>query len=197
MKNKIFVRNVMFLSLIIGLFSCKHQPAHQTVRGCVADASMNNVMIITENGDTLNISTMDADPAKVKGVMLRDMVEITYVKEKMENAEVLKAEKLVVTTHSPYYFISGTWLEPNPIDLSDSQGVILKEDGSAESVGMATLLFKKWELSDDNKLLLTYESIGNRQTLKGVDTMQMEKLDADSLVLSRDGYVIWRFARKK
>ncbi len=98
--------------------------------------------------------------------------------------------------HSPYSYIQGIWLEPNPINPSGSQGIALKEDGTASSVGMATLIFKKWVLNGD-KLLLTYESIGNKQTLEGTDTLQIEKLNADSLVLSASGNVVWRLAREK
>ncbi len=186
---------LLVLFLLYGLSSCKNEPVRQTVKGYVVDATMNNVMIIADNGDTLNISTMDADPAKVHGVLLNDSVKITYVKEKVGESTIFKAEELVVTVHSPYFYIQGTWLEPNPINSSEAQGVTLNEDGSASSVGMASLLFKKWMLTDD-KLLLTYESIGNKQTLEGTDTLQVVKLNRDSLVLSSTCGIIWRFARE-
>ncbi len=171
-------------------------PVSHVVTGKVMDATMNNITLISDAGDTLNISTMDADPAKVPGVMINDSVRITYKNEKIEGSEILKAEALEITAHSPYFYIHGTWLQPNPINSSESQGVTLNEDGTAVSVGMATLLFKKWELLD-NKLMLSSESIGNRQTLIGVDTLQIVKLDADSLVLSSGGNIVWALARKK
>ena len=54
----------LFVSLFLfGIVACKQAPVSKTVNGVVMDASMNNVTIITDSGDTLNISTMDADPA--------------------------------------------------------------------------------------------------------------------------------------
>lgn len=196
MKKKNWITVLLIGSLTLGLLSCKNEQVRQTVTGYVADATMNNVMIITNNGDTLNISTMDADPAKVEGVLVDDSVKVTYVKEKLDKIEILNAEELVVTAHSPHFYIQGTWLEPNPIKPSESQGVTLNKNGSASSVGMSTLLFKKWILIDD-KLLLTYESIGNKQTLVGTDTLQIVQLNEDSLVLSSSGEIIWRFGRQK
>lgn len=69
----------------------------------------------------------------------------------------------------PYYYIQGTWLEPNPIKASEMQGVTLEADGSAVSVGMATLQFKNWSLAD-GKVMLTAESIGNGVNAETTDT---------------------------
>ena len=79
--------------------------------------------------------------------------------------------------------IAGTWLMPNPIDPSQSQGMTLHGDGSAESVGMATLLYQSWKMTGDT-LILTYESIGNRVSSTGTDSLRIIKLDSDSLVVS-------------
>lgn len=190
------IQNIVLLLIALGLFSCQPKPERNTVTGCVADASMNNIMLITKAGDTLNISTMDASVAKVPGVLIHDSVKITYVKGTLDNAVILKAEELEITAHSPYFYIVGTWVQPNPINASELQGMDLKEGGAASSVGMATLLFKNWALAG-NQLMLESQSIGNKQILEGVDTLQVDKLDADSLVLSASGEVIWRLARKK
>ena len=76
------------------------------------------------------------------------------------------------------------------------QGVTLEADGSAVSVGIATLQFKNWSLAD-GKVMLTAESIGNGVNAETTDTLQVVKLDADSLVLAQNGQVVWRFGRKK
>lgn len=52
--------------------------------------------MITGKGDTINISTMDANPDKVSGVLLEDSVEVTCIKEKIEGGEILKATELVI-----------------------------------------------------------------------------------------------------
>lgn len=195
MKKTIFSSCVSVL-LLFALVSCKQTKAPQEVNGSVYDASMNNITLITDAGDTLNFSTMDADPAKVPGVLLDDSVRITYRKENMDGVEVLKAVALTVTTHSPYYYIQGSWVEPNPINAEEVQGFKLDDDGTASSINMATLLFKNWNL-EDKTLILGYESIGNRQTIAGNDTLNVVKLDADSLVLASNGSIVWRLGRSK
>lgn len=195
MQKTIFSSGLCAL-LLVGLMSCKQANAPQEVNGLVYDASMNNITLITDAGDTVNISTMNADPAKVPGVLVDDSVRITYQKENMDGVEVLKAMDLVVTTHSPYYYIQGSWVEPNPINADEVQGFTLNDDGTAASINMATLQMRNWDLEDDI-LILGYESIGNKQTIEGSDTLNVVKLDADSLVLSSKGAIVWRLGREK
>ena len=76
------------------------------------------------------------------------------------------------------------------------QGFTLNQNGTASSVNMATLLIKNWNL-DNGTLTLQYESIGNKQTITGTDTLNVVKIDADSLVLARKTNVMWRLARQK
>ncbi len=193
----------LLLLITLGIYSCtpkqdqNQSQGPKTVSGWVLDASMNNIMIVSHSGDTLNISVMDADPTNVPGVLINDSVEITYSIEKgTETSDILKAIKLVITHHSPYFYIAGTWVQPNPIKPQEMQGFILNQDGTASSVNMATLIFKNWILKDAT-LLLTSESIGNRQTIKSTDTLKIVKLDADSLILSRSNEILWRLARQK
>lgn len=192
------ILTVCFFSLlIIGLMSCKQVNAPQEISGLVFDASMNNITLITTAGDTVNVSTMDADPTKVPGVMLDDSVKVTCQKENMDGVEVLKAVDLIVTVHSPYYYIHGSWVEPNPINKDEVQGFTLNEDGTATSINMATLQMKNWNLND-KVFILGYESIGNKQTIVGNDTLNVVKLNADSLVLSSsNGEIAWRLGRGK
>ena len=157
---------------------------------------MNDILVVTDQGDTVAISTMDADPAKVPGVLVDDSVTVTCIGEKVGGNRILKATELVVTAHSPYYYIQGKWVEPNPINADEVQGFELKQDGTASSINMATLTFQQWNL-ENGELLLKSQSIGNGQTIEGTDTLRIDKLNADSLVLSRDGNVLWRLARQK
>ena len=41
------------------------------------------------------------------------------------------------------------------------------------------------------------QRIGNGVNAETTDTLQVVKLDADSLVLAQNGQVVWRFGRKK
>ena len=195
MKKLVYLStSVVFL--LAGIISCKQAPATQIINGIVYDASMNNLTIISDQGDTVNISTMDANPQKVPGVLLNDSVRVTCTHEDIDGVKILKVDELTITVHSPYYYIQGTWLEPNPINPKEMQGFTLNQNGTASSVNMATLLIKNWNL-DNWTLTLQYESIGNKQTITGTDTLNVVKIDADSLVLARKTNVMWRLARQK
>ena len=66
--------------------------------GVVKDASMNNFMLITLQGDTLFISTMDQEPNDVAGFELGDTVRVNYIEEEEEpglNA-IPTAQKVIV-----------------------------------------------------------------------------------------------------
>lgn len=77
----------------------------------------------------------------------------------------------------------GLWVEPIP-GMDKVQGVALKEGGEAHSVNMATLLYERWECNG-NELFLTGKSVGNHQTVAFADTLKIEKVSADSLILMR------------
>ncbi len=65
----------------------------------------------------------------------------------------------------------GSWIQPNPINEKEVQGFILNTDGTSQSINMATLKYKKWWI-DSNKLVLVFESIGNR--VSSIDTLKYD-----------------------
>lgn len=194
--KKLIHLSVSAAFLLSAITACKQGPNSQIINGIVYDATMNNITVITDQGDTINISTMDANPQKVPGVLLNDSVKVTCTNENINGVQILKATELTITAHSPYYYIQGTWVEPNPINPKEMQGFTLNQDGTASSVNMATLLIKRWNMNNKT-LTLQYESIGNRQTLAGTDTLNVVKINADSLVLAQNSNVVWRLARQK
>lgn len=76
----------------------------------------------------------------------------------------------------------GSWIQPNPANEKEVQGFDLKEDGTAESINMATLKTSKWWVEGD-QLFLEQESIGNGTS--GVDTLsyKFEVVDGKTLNL--------------
>ena len=78
----------------------------------------------------------------------------------------------------------GKWTQPVPDMPQMEQGFVLEEGGKASSVNMATLSYEKWEKQND-RLILSGKSIGNRQTIAFSDTFAIEKLTKDSLVLKK------------
>lgn len=92
--------------------------------------------------------------------------------------------------------VVGSWVMPIEGQPGKVQGIKLEEGGDASSINMATLVYKNWEQQGDN-LYLTVKSIGNGIEIEGTDTLKIEKLTADSLVLnSNNGYTL-RYARQK
>lgn len=96
----IIYEKLIYLSVLAffagSISSCKQENHPQVLNGIVYDATMNNITLITGKGDTINISTIDANPDKVPGVLLEDSVEVTCIKEKIEGGEILKATELVI-----------------------------------------------------------------------------------------------------
>lgn len=88
----------------------------------------------------------------------------------------------------------GKWVQPVPGMPQIEQGFILEEGGKASSVNMATLSYERWE-KQKNKLILSGKSIGNHQTIAFSDTLTIEKLTQDSLVL-RNGSMRLGYGRK-
>ena len=71
----------------------------------------------------------------------------------------------------------GNWLEVMPVNSQFTQGVTLNADGTAASIGMATLKYESWSLAD-GKLVLNGDFS---------DTLDVVSLTADSLKLGKNG----------
>lgn len=83
--------------------------------------------------------------------------------------------------------LTGTWLEPVPGMENLQQGITLEENGKASSVNMATLQYTNWK-QEGEKLLLQGTSIGNGINIEFTDTMDIEKITQDSLILKRGNF---------
>ncbi|MCM1616544.1 lipocalin-like domain-containing protein, partial [Phocaeicola massiliensis] len=88
----------------------------------------------------------------------------------------------------------GTWAQPVPGLEGMKQGFTLEEGGKASSINMATLCYETWK-QEGTLLILSGKSRGNRQTLQFSDTLTIEQLTQDSLVLKK-GMLVLRYARE-
>lgn len=107
----------LLLAVVIGFSACQSKskqtagqgiaddslavaPAEEekTITGVIGDASMNNFMLITSQGDTLFISTMDQEPSNITGFELGDTVRVDYIEEEEEpgSSTIPTAQKVVV-----------------------------------------------------------------------------------------------------
>lgn len=92
--------------------------------------------------------------------------------------------------------VVGSWVMPINGQPGEVQGIKLEENGEASSINMHTLIYKEWE-QQGNQLYLTVKSIGNGIEIEGVDTLKIDKLTPDSLVLSSNyGYTL-EYVRQK
>lgn len=80
--------------------------------------------------------------------------------------------------------IEGSWLEPVPGMPGMEQGFILEGGGKASSINMATLQYNTWKKEGD-KLILSGQSLGNRQTIPFSDTLIIEELTTDRLIVKQ------------
>lgn len=81
----------------------------------------------------------------------------------------------------------GNWIEIVPSAPELVQGMTLTADGSASSIGMATLKYQRWQSTSDSQLILWGESIGNGQTIDFSDTLKIIRVTTDSLFLESAG----------
>lgn len=90
--------------------------------------------------------------------------------------------------------IVGKWMQAVPGLPELKQGFVLEADGKASSVNMATLSYKTWQ-QEGAFLILSGKSVGNHQVLPFSDTLHIEKLTQDSLILKK-GELILRYAKE-
>ncbi|MBQ4280203.1 MAG: lipocalin family protein [Rikenellaceae bacterium] len=204
MKTNKLIRTSGILALALALAGCRSD-TDKTVSGIIYDGSMNTLAIVTAQGDTLEFSTMDADRSQMNGLLIGDSATVTYTgtATPMGNPEIAVATS-VVTRHIERASdrLVGSWTEPAPGQEGQKQGIVIEPYGVARSINMATLRYEGWSSTgssiydDACTVVLRGQSIGNGQTIAFSDTMRVDKLDADSLVLSRGGYTM-RLAREK
>lgn len=83
--------------------------------------------------------------------------------------------------------IMGSWTEPIPGQSDRVQGIRLDSDGKASSINMQTLLYETWEQQGE-QIILKGKSIGNGQILSFSDTLKIDKLTTDTLVLRKGSF---------
>lgn len=82
----------------------------------------------------------------------------------------------------------GQWLEETTPNKSYIQGFELRPDGTASSIGMATLKYEAWSVNDTS-LILTGKSIGNGQTIDFSDEWHILEISPSHLRMQNDnGY---------
>lgn len=69
--------NLAAIALCAGIiFACS--PKASMVKGVVCDATMNTLTVVSEEGDTLSFSTLDAERVVTDGILLDDTATVYY-----------------------------------------------------------------------------------------------------------------------
>ncbi len=166
-------RFVIAAIAVWGLAACGNS-VMKSVEGTVLDASMNTVIIVSGQGDTLMFSTIDADKSEVNGLLLGSPISVEYAGKL---SGVTSATK--ISTCRTYSEAVGRWIMEDPLDTSDVMGVELQVGGVAQSINMATLLYTSWELTEESgTIILSGQSVGNGQTI-GFSEKAVIAKDAD------------------
>jgi hypothetical protein len=103
--------------------------------------------------------------------------------------ETKNNENILPIKASETNLLIGSWVEPNPINVDEVQGININEDGTAKSINMSTLVYKKWWKEND-KLALVSESIGNGLTIIDTTKFEIIKLNHKELEIKNKDYTI-------
>jgi len=103
--------------------------------------------------------------------------------------ETKNKENILPIMASEKNLLIGSWVEPNPINVNEVQGIKINEDGTAKSINMATLIYKKW-WKDADKLILVAESVGNGTSSLDTTKYEVIKLNEKELELKNNGYIV-------
>lgn len=79
--------------VLVTLIACR-KDKEKSAKGVITEATMNTMMILTSKGDTLSISTLNAQRVAKDGILLGDTATV-YYKEKPQHG-VITATKIVV-----------------------------------------------------------------------------------------------------
>lgn len=109
--------------------------------------------------------------------------------QKTTKQETKNDENILPSMVSETNLLIGSWVEPNPINANEIQGIKINEDGTAKSINMSTLVYKKWWKEND-KLALVFESIGNGLTIIDTTKFEIIKLNHNELEIKDNDYTI-------
>lgn len=125
-----------------------------TIYGICGDGSaMNTLQLITDVGDTLNLSIADAnDEGKCfGGFQSGDRMAVMLKNKTMA--------KLVINQSA----LLGDWVMPNPLDGSSEMGIRIKEGGIAESIEQPSLAYRSWKLFNGKLELVAIREGGGEE----------------------------------
>jgi hypothetical protein len=160
-----------------------------TMYGILGEGTgMSCVELITDKGDTLNL-VKDNEETGQSAIMAGD------VEYGNRYAFTMNKQHESLVTLLNLTQLCHAWVQPIP-GQSGKQGFELQMDGQkASSINMATLTYTSWKIFN-GKLILNSKSQGNGAAFDVSDTLTVQTLTDDSLIIRR-GDMLDRYARRK
>lgn len=156
-----------------------------TIYGICGDGSaMNTLQLLTDNGDTLNLSVTEASE-KGKcfgGFQSGDRMAVMLGDQ--------HSAKLVINLSA----LLGNWVMPNPLDGSSEVGFRIKDGGIIEGIEQSSLIYKTWKIFNGRLEILTVREGGGEE--EEITVYDMVGLGADSLII-KDSEDTFEYSRQK
>lgn len=149
---------------------------------CGDGSAMNTLQLITDLGDTLQVSITEANE---KGQCFGGFQSGDRIAVLLSN----KTTAYMVINQSA---LLGDWGMPNPIDGSSEMGIRLKEGGIAESIDQPSLIYRSWRLFNGKLELVAIREGGIEE--EEVTLYDFVALGPDSLVF-KDSEDIYEYSR--
>ena len=148
-----------------------------TVYGLCGDGSaMNTLQLITDNGDTLNLSVEEAQNQNhvLGGYNVGDRMAVLTNKDRTEATLIINQSALL-----------GNWVMPNPIDGSEETGISIREGGVAESIDQSVIVYRTWRISNGLLEIVSLREGGSEE--EETNLYEILSLGSDSLVIKTVG----------
>lgn len=152
-----------------------------TVYGICGDGSaMNTLQLLTDSGDTLNLSVEEAKDADqcFGGFSAGDRMAV-LLKDKATAQLVINLSTLM-----------GNWVMPNPLDGSSETGFRIKEGGIVEGIDQGSIIFKSWRIYNGQLEMVMIREGGTEE--EETNRYSLVTLGADSLVI-KDSEDVYRY----
>ena len=138
---------------------------------CGEGSAMNTLQLITDTGDTLNLSVTDAKEKNhvLGGYSVGDRMAVLTNRERTIATLVINESELL-----------GNWVMPDPIDGSEEVGLSIREGGIAESIEQTSIIYRTWRITN-GQLELVYVREGGAED-EEIHLYEILSLGNDSLV---------------
>jgi len=137
---------------------------------CLDGSAMNTLQLITDNGDTLTLSTIPAKEAghSFGGYSIGDHMAVLTDDSKTKAIVIVNLTTLL-----------GEWVMPNPMDGTSEMGICIRDGGIAESINQSAVIYETWRIVNGKLELMSVREGGG--DFEEVEHYQLLYLSSDSL----------------